>query len=76
MDLLSAWTEDDWELRLAYLVDIFGQLNSLNVELQWKESLIIDVVEKIKASISKLENCRRKISLGHVAMLETVLEVT
>ena len=55
-DLLSAYTEDNWELRLAYVVDIFGQFNSLNVEFQGKESLIIDFVRK-------LENCRRKISL-------------
>ena len=63
-DPLSAWTEDDWELRLAYLADIFRQLNSLNVELQGKGSLIIDFVEKIKAFVRKLKNWRRKISLG------------
>ena len=65
VDLLSIWTGDDWELRLAYLVDIFRQLNSLNVEFQGKESLIIDFLEKIKAKL-EAQNC-----LGNFAILET-----
>ena len=55
MDPLSAWREDDLELRLACLVNIFRQLNSLNVELQEKESLIVDFVGKIKAFVGQLE---------------------
>ena len=39
MDLLSTWTENDWELRLAYLVGILGQLNSLTVELPRERKL-------------------------------------
>ena len=53
MDLLSARTEDDWKLRLAYVLYIFGYLNFLNVELQGKESLIIDFVE-ISSQTSRL----------------------
>ena len=32
-DLLSAWFVDGFEIQLAYLVDIFKQLNTLNLEL-------------------------------------------
>ena len=52
--MLSAWSADSFEIRLDYLVDIFRQLNifrQLKLELQRKESLIIDLVDKIKAFI-------------------------
>ena len=74
-DLLSAWSADSFEIRLAYLVDIFRQLNTLNLELQGKGSLIIDLVDKIKAFIRKMENWRRKVGMGNLAMLETVSEI-
>ena len=71
--LLSAGSADSFEIRLAYLVDIFRQLNTLN--LQGKGSLIIDFVDKIKAFIRKMENWRRKVGMGNLAMLETVSEI-
>ncbi|XP_063612431.1 zinc finger BED domain-containing protein 5-like, partial [Penaeus indicus] len=74
-DMLSAWSADSFEIRLAYLVDIFRQLNKLNLELQGKGSLIIDFVDKIKAFIRKMENWRRKVGMGNLAMLETVSEI-
>ncbi|XP_063849112.1 zinc finger BED domain-containing protein 5-like [Scylla paramamosain] len=74
-DLLSAWSADSFEIRLAYLVDIFRQLNTLNLELQGKGSLIIDFVDKIKAFIRKMENWRRKVGMGNLVMLETVSEI-
>ena len=74
-DLLSAWSADSFEIRLAYLVDIFRQLNTLNLELQGKGSLIIDFVDKIKAFNRKMENWRRKVGMGNLAGLGTVAEI-
>ena len=73
--MLSSWSADSFEIRLAYLVDIFRQLNTLNLELQGKGSLIIDLVNKIKAFIRKMENWRRKVGMGNLAMLDTVAEI-
>ena len=73
--MLSAWSADSFEIRLAYLVDIFRQLNTLNLELQGKGSFIIDLVDKIKAFIRKMENWRRKVGMENFAMLETVSEI-
>ena len=64
--MLSAWSADSFEIRLAYLIDIFRQLNTLNMELQGKGSLIID---------RKMENWRRKVGMEIFAMLETVSEI-
>ena len=73
--MLSAWSADSFEIRLAYLVDIFRQLITLNLELQGKGSLIIDLVDKIKVFIRKMEIWRRKVGMGNLAMLETVSEI-
>ena len=73
--MLSAWSADGFNIRLAYLVDIFRQLNTLNMELQGKGNLIIDFVDKIKAFIRKIENWRRKVGMENLAMLETVSEI-
>ena len=72
---MSAWSPDSFEIQLAYLVDIFSQLNTLNLELQGKGSLIIDLVDKIKAFIRKMENWRRKVRMGSLTMLEIVSEI-
>ena len=40
-NLLSAWSADRFSIRLAYLVDTFRQLNTLNLEIQRKGSLIL-----------------------------------
>lgn len=72
---LSAWFVDGFEIQLAYLVGIFKQLNTLNLELQGKGTLIIDFVDKIKAFIRKMENWRRKVGMGNLAMLETVSDI-
>ena len=53
----------------------FRQLNTLNLELQGKGSLIIDLVDKIKAFIRKMENWRRKVGMENFAMLKTVSEI-
>ena len=74
-DLLSAWSAESFEIRLAHLVDIFRQLNTMNLELQRKGSLIIDLVDKIKAFIRKMENWRGKVAMGNLAMLETVSKI-
>ena len=73
--LLSVWSVDRNEFRLTYFVDIFKQLNTLNLEFQGKRCFIIDFVEKIKSFINKMENWKRIIGIENFAMLETVSEI-
>ncbi|XP_033833370.1 SCAN domain-containing protein 3-like [Periophthalmus magnuspinnatus] len=39
---------------VAFLTDIFGHLNQLNLQLQGREKTIVDMVEKLEAFIKKL----------------------
>ena len=53
---------------LAYLVDIFDSLNTLNVKMQGKEKNIIHFVDLINGFIEILSNWRRKVQKGNFAM--------
>ena len=69
-DLLSAWSADSFEIRLAYLVDIFRQLNRVNLELQGKGSLIIDLVDKIKEIVEECDPATQNLITQHLEALE------
>ena len=57
-------------LSLAYLCDIFEQLNKLNLQMQGRNTGIIKFVDAIKAFISKLSNWKRKIRIQNYLMFE------
>lgn len=65
------WLDDDeWIMRLAYLSDMFGQLNKLNLQMQGRNTNIIKFVDSLKAFIDKLGNWKRKVAVNNVSMFE------
>ena len=62
--------------RLSYLVDIFDQLNCLNLKLQEKGTTIIDFIDDLNAFVQKLENWTRKAKTGNFAMFEALSPVS
>ncbi|MGH0161433.1 UNVERIFIED_CONTAM: hypothetical protein FKN15_041049 [Acipenser sinensis] len=46
--------DDEFMAKVCFLSDIFGHLNTLNLELQGRDKTIIDLVEKLNAFQSKL----------------------
>ena len=71
-EFASHFTEEIFVHRLAYLVDIFDQLNRLNLKLQGKERTIIDFVDNLLGFIEKLENWKRKAEKGNFAMFDSL----
>ena len=65
--LAARLTEPRWLLKLAYLTDIFSELNSLNVSMQGKDETLISVSQKLKAFKAKLRLWKGKIELGKTA---------
>ena len=57
---------------LAYLTDIFEKLNGLDIKLQGKETNIIQLRDCLMAFCSKLQNLRRKIMQGNIAMFDNL----
>ena len=55
-----SWLKDkEWILSLAYLHDIFEQLNKLNLRMQGKDTNIIIFVDALRAFKSKLANWKK-----------------
>ena len=51
-----SWLDEKSMLFLAYLCDIFEQLNKLNLQMQGKNTNMIKFVDALKALKSKLSN--------------------
>ena len=70
LDLFACFNEEGWNKRLAYLADIFEHLNSLNLKLQGKQTNLILFQDNLNAFVAKVQNWRRKVNVGNVAMFE------
>ena len=69
-EFCSSLDDEEWMLFLAYLCDIFEQLNKLNLQMQGKNTNIIKFVDALKAFKSKLSNWKRKIRMHNYSMFE------
>lgn len=68
--------DDEWLTRLAYLGDIFGRLNELNLGLQGRSVTIFNVRDKIEATIKKLNfwsDCVKDNDIGAFPSLQDFL---
>ena len=61
--------------KLAYLVDIFHQLNRLNLKLQRRNTTILDFIDALNAFVQKFENWKRRAEEENFAMFETLSSV-
>ncbi|XP_045105061.1 zinc finger BED domain-containing protein 5-like, partial [Portunus trituberculatus] len=60
-DLLEILKSEHFELRLAYLVDIFEIFNQLNLRLQGKDSNLLSHCDSIHAFLAKLELYKKRV---------------
>ncbi|XP_060762621.1 general transcription factor II-I repeat domain-containing protein 2A-like [Neoarius graeffei] len=68
--------DDHWLLDLAFLTDLSNMLNELNVELQGKEKLVINMISTVNAFKGKLKLLSSKIQrndLGNFSNLASEL---
>ena len=54
--LESCFRDSTFISKLAYLVDIFDQLNRLNLKLQRRDTTVLDLIDALNAFAQKLEN--------------------
>ena len=60
---------------LASLVNVFDQLNRLNLKMQGKNTNIIQFKDTLKTFMSKIDNCKRKVRTNNVAMFEELSSI-
>ena len=69
-------SSEDWICDLAFLVDLTSYLNSLNLKLQGKDRLIINMIDDLKAFMDKLKlwiNQVDKEEVHHFPCLQKIL---
>ena len=65
--LANRFSETKWLMQLAYLSDIFAELNILNASMQGRNQTLVDSSEKISAFIKKLKLWSNKVSANKTA---------
>jgi len=71
-DLAEYFVQEAWIQKLAYLSDIFDQLNKLNLKLQGRETNIMLFQDCLTAFVAKLNNWQHKVNRGNIAMFENL----
>ena len=71
-ELESFYKDNTFIFQLSYLVDIFGQLNCLNLKMQRKDTTVLDFMDALNAFVQKLDNWQRKVAKGNFAMFEAL----
>ena len=74
-EFLTFFCDELWIKSLAYLADIFEKLNGFLLKLQGKSTNIIQLRDNLIAFYSKLQNWRRKVMQGSIAMFENLSSV-
>lgn len=66
------FSDGKWLVQVAYLADLFGELNALNISMQGRDKSLVDLAEKLSAFKAKLQLWRRKVDQGKTASFPTV----
>ena len=66
-ELAHKFSDVSWMLKVAYLADIFGELNCLNISMQGRNQTLISISEKLKAFKKKLTMWRAKVQANRNA---------
>ncbi|CAL9700336.1 unnamed protein product [Knipowitschia caucasica] len=74
-ELAERFCDFEWLCKLAYLADIFGYLNGLNLSLQGKTVTVFQVQNKIDATIKKFEMWDRRVGQNNFQSLDSLSDL-
>ena len=74
-ELVSFYKDNTFIFQLSYLVDIFVQLNSLNLKMQRKGTTVLNFMDALNAFVQKLDNWQRKVENRNFAMFGALSSV-
>ncbi len=64
----------NWQMKLAYLADIYQHLNNLNTSMQGTKENILTSTDKLLAFKNKLAVWKKHLSRGNVEMFPLLLQ--
>ncbi|KAK7901480.1 hypothetical protein WMY93_018249 [Mugilogobius chulae] len=73
-ELADRFCDFEWLCTLAYLADMFGHLNGLNLSLQGKAVTVFQVQNKIEATIQKFELWDKRMAQDNCEAFESLFE--
>lgn len=73
-DFVECLNDDHWCSKLAYLADIFHELNLLNSSMQGRNENILSSTDKINAFQKQLTIWMKRIAAGNLEMFPSVLK--
>ncbi|KAF2345195.1 Ribonuclease H-like domain [Trinorchestia longiramus] len=68
----TKFTDKEWLARLCYLADIFAELNSGNLQLQGRNTTVINAHHSVAAFLGKLRLWIRRLEKGVIAQFPTL----
>ncbi|KAF2356745.1 Ribonuclease H-like domain [Trinorchestia longiramus] len=68
----TKFTDKEWLARLCYLADIFAELNSGNLQLQGRNTTVIDAHHTVATFLGKLRLWIRRLEKGVIAQFPTL----
>ena len=71
---INFFTDKTWLQGLAYLADIFVQLNKFNLRLRGSDTNIIQFKDVLSGLVEKIQNWNRKVNQGNFAQFEKLSE--
>ena len=69
---LKVFSDESWLRGLAYLADIFEQLNKINLRLQRFNTNILQFKDVFCGLVEKIQNWNQKVNQGNFAMFENL----
>lgn len=73
-ELAYMFNDSHWLTKLAYLTDVFAELNKLNTSMQGRDSNVLQLYEKLEAFVKKMSRWIERVESGNLAMFPSVEE--
>lgn len=73
-ELASKYNDRHWLTKLAYLTDIFSELNKINSSMQGKNANVLQLYEKLDGFVKKMSRWMERVESGNLAMFHSVEE--
>ncbi|KAM3838159.1 zinc finger BED domain-containing protein 5-like [Diretmus argenteus] len=73
-EFAGKFADEEFLMKLAYLSDIFGKLNELNLKLQGRDTHLPHLADKISGFTRKLEMWGRRLDQGNIDSFENLSE--
>uniref|UniRef100_A0A3B4VDX5 HAT C-terminal dimerisation domain-containing protein n=1 Tax=Seriola dumerili TaxID=41447 RepID=A0A3B4VDX5_SERDU len=73
-ELADNFCDTEWLTKLAYLTDLFAELNKLNSSMQGRNANVLQMYEKMEAFTKKVNRWIERLKEGNLAMFPSIEE--